>query len=506
VPPSRRLSDKYLRRWLFLIHRWIGIASCLLFCIWFASGLVMHYVPYPSLSQLDGLAGSQRIDWQSVRALPSKIVSPGGSVELAMRDGAPVWRIADNDGIWTLLSASTGRALPPVGRAYARREAARFSGFAATDAEIILHDQWTVGGGFDAHRPLWKVGLNDRAGTILYISSATGSVVQRTTRSARFWNWLGSVPHWIYPTLLRQDNGLWRQVVMWVSGPCIAAAVTGFWIGLLRTRAGGRRYAGGRMTPYHGWMLWHHVAGLAGGLFLIAWIFSGWLSVDPGRIFAHRQGEPAALRRYAGNPMPEPAALARLRTLSSRAVLVQFRSDAGIRSAAIHASDGSRQIVAMETMTPAPLATRTIMKASDALVPGGRRVEAQLVTEPDSYWYAVGSRPILPVLQLRFDDSRQTWLYFDPRTGELLAQMGVRRRLYRWLFDMLHRWDLNIMLRHAPAREMLLWMGSLLGLAVSASGLVLGWRRLARPKGQQSVQKPSGSGGGGASISGAKVT
>ncbi len=31
-----------------LIHRWIGIAACLLFAMWFASGLVMLYVPYPA--------------------------------------------------------------------------------------------------------------------------------------------------------------------------------------------------------------------------------------------------------------------------------------------------------------------------------------------------------------------------------------------------------------------------------------------------------------------------
>ena len=39
------------RRWLYIVHRWVGIASALLFAMWFASGLVMLYVPYPSLSE-----------------------------------------------------------------------------------------------------------------------------------------------------------------------------------------------------------------------------------------------------------------------------------------------------------------------------------------------------------------------------------------------------------------------------------------------------------------------
>ncbi|GAA3259058.1 hypothetical protein GCM10020258_20610 [Sphingomonas yabuuchiae] len=111
---------------------------------------------------------------------------------------------------------------------------------------------------------MWKVALADAAGTELYISSLIGQPVQRTTQGQRFWNWLGSVPHWIYPTVLRRDRETWRQAVMWVAGPCIAVALTGLWIGILRLRVGRRRYRGGRMTPYRGWMLWHHVSGLAG--------------------------------------------------------------------------------------------------------------------------------------------------------------------------------------------------------------------------------------------------
>jgi len=36
---------------LSTIHRWWGIAFCLLFAMWFASGIVMHFVPYPTRSE-----------------------------------------------------------------------------------------------------------------------------------------------------------------------------------------------------------------------------------------------------------------------------------------------------------------------------------------------------------------------------------------------------------------------------------------------------------------------
>ena len=44
-------------RALVLIHRWLGVAFCLLFAMWFASGMVMHFVPFPSLEENERVAG-----------------------------------------------------------------------------------------------------------------------------------------------------------------------------------------------------------------------------------------------------------------------------------------------------------------------------------------------------------------------------------------------------------------------------------------------------------------
>jgi hypothetical protein len=35
-------------RLLATLHRWWGVAFCLLFAMWFASGIVMHFVPFPA--------------------------------------------------------------------------------------------------------------------------------------------------------------------------------------------------------------------------------------------------------------------------------------------------------------------------------------------------------------------------------------------------------------------------------------------------------------------------
>ena len=135
--------------------------------------------------------------------------------------------------------------------------------------------------GFDRHRPLYRIALNDNAGTELYVSSVTGEVVLDTTRRERAWNYVGSVTHWIYPTLLRRSHGAWDVTVWSLSLVALIAAISGSMLGILRVKIAHRR----AVSPYSGWQKWHHVLGLACMTFVLTWIFSGWLSMDHGRLF-----------------------------------------------------------------------------------------------------------------------------------------------------------------------------------------------------------------------------
>lgn len=469
------------RRWLYLIHRWVGIASCLFFAMWFLSGLVMLYVPYPSLTSAETLARAEAIDWRAV-VIPPPIDDKRIPQELLleMRDGRPVWRIERWEGDRRTVSADAGALPAPIDPAYAARVARRFGRAPAAKVERIVRDQWTVSGNFDRHRPLWKVALADALGTELYVSSSTGGIVQSTTHSERVWNWLGSVPHWLYPTVLRQDNSVWRQVVMWISGPSIAAAVAGMWIGILRTRTGSRRFKGGRMTPYHDWMLWHHVAGLVGGGFLVAWIFSGWLSVDPWHVFRSAEPDAAAVRAYAASDAMPIVRLDRLRTAGSGAVRARLIDNARTPLVLLEYPDGKRATLDIATLAPASPTKWAIVVAARRLRHGARMIAFDRLTTPDAYWYEPGGHPRLPVLRLRFDDHPATWLYIDPATGDLLATVDRRRRAYRWAFDLLHKWDLNVLTRHRPLWDLLLWLFSIVGLVTSVSGIWLGWKRLRR--------------------------
>ena len=474
------------KRWLYIVHRWIGICTCLLFAIWFVSGLVMIYVPFPALTTQERLAGLEPIDWRRVDVSPADALAAAGiavpkAMALEMRDGAPVWRVDPWDGPQGSVKAGQ-MPLGLVDADMARRVAARFGHAPVRSLERIERDQWTVAGSFNRHRPLWKAELDDPAGTVLYVSSTSGAVVLDTRRQERVWNWLGSVPHWIYPTVLRQDNAAWRQVVMWVSGPCIAVAFTGMWIGILRMRIGSRRFRGGRITPYRGWMWWHHIAGLTGGIFLLAWIFSGWLSVDPGRMFSSPGISRAAQIAYAGAASPPPLALDRLAHVAAGAKRLELRWIAGRPLVIIVRASARPVTLDATTLELAGLSERMILHAAAQLMPGAHIMQADRLSEPDAYWYELGALPQLPVLRVKYDDPERTWAHIDPATGAFLGHLDSRRRLYRWLFDLLHKWDLNGLTLHRPVWDILLWILSLPGLVISVSGIWIGWARLTHRK------------------------
>src|SRR6516162_3523472 len=46
--PPRQSGDLPKMRALATVHRWWGVVFCLLFAMWFASGIVMHFMPFPA--------------------------------------------------------------------------------------------------------------------------------------------------------------------------------------------------------------------------------------------------------------------------------------------------------------------------------------------------------------------------------------------------------------------------------------------------------------------------
>jgi len=294
--------------------------------------------------------------------------------------------------------------------------------------------------------------------------------VLATTRMQRLWNWLGTVPHWIYFTPLRANQPLWRQVILWTSGPTILLGVTGIWIGILRLR-----------SHYRGWKNWHQWSGIAGGVFLLSWIVSGWLSVNPNGWFSGSSPGGEALLRYAGHDGADlPADFDELAHESARTV--RFFHIDGMPIAALFATDGAERLVDARTGERVALTDDQLIHAARRLLPHDRLIEHERIEAYDSYWYAHHSHPPLPVLRVAFDDSQHTWFYSDPATGSVLDLLDDGGRRFRWWFNALHRLDFSWLMQNRALWHVTVWVLCLVGLITSVSGTVIGWRRLRRKK------------------------
>src|SRR6187402_2335194 len=87
---------------IILLHRWLGIAFCLLFAMWFASGIVMHFVPFPSLTEAERIDGLPAIEASPGLRSPAEAagaVKDAARVRLLQRVDGPVYLVSSTSGV-----------------------------------------------------------------------------------------------------------------------------------------------------------------------------------------------------------------------------------------------------------------------------------------------------------------------------------------------------------------------------------------------------------------------
>lgn len=467
-----------MKRHIYLWHRYLGIALCLLIAMWFASGIVLMYVGYPSLDDDARLAGLPALEPGEELMPPQAIVERHGDVDalrLNAAPGRPAYHLQQG-GEWLSVDATTGEPLtledmdlPTAVRRQADAD--------VVDLEPVEVDQWTVSGRLNAHRPLIRARMDDDAVSWLYLSSHTGEVVQATTRLERGWNWVGAVVHWIYPWQLRQHPELWRQLVIWLCVPAIALIITGTVVGFWRLRVR-RRYKGGRMTPYRGWQRWHHILGIACVVFVFTFMVSGLLSMNPGRVFTSPAPDAGQRDAWADGPLITEAAApdALLDAVPNGVRELEWDRQAGTALVHLHGTGTSR--VRQADGQPFEPDADALVARAEGLVSDGSINEATRLTEYDHYYYARHRDRPLPVLRLRFDDTASTTLYIDPQTAAIESRIDHSGRWRRWLYNGLHSLDFPVLWERRPLWDVVVLALSLAGLAFSLTGVVIGWKRL----------------------------
>ncbi|WP_156352857.1 MULTISPECIES: PepSY domain-containing protein [unclassified Sphingomonas] len=462
-------------------HRWLGIVTCLVFALWFASGAVLLFKPFPSLPRGDQLTLERPVAVGVVAVSPAQamaVAGGGDTLRLVQRGAVPAYIVGTAKGA-VPVDARSGVRLPPIDQATAAAIAARLGAASAVAGPAFDYDQWIVHNRFDPLRPFFRLDLHDAAGTQLYLSARTGELAQRTTRRDRGWNWVGAVLHWAYFTPIRSSFTLWDRTVWFLSLVALLVAVAGTILGVIRTLAA-QRQRRPALTFYRlRWMRWHHLLGLFASGFVLTWILSGWLSMDHGRLFSRGHAPDAALARYARQSLPAAVMPIRPETFTRYGTARELSFTAVGGSAIVTAwQPGGTVVRAFADGAPldagrvAALAGRGIAAAwPGAPVPPSRAVPAT-----DTYALAEGW-PATALLFAGVPGVRPD-IVVNGTDGQILTVLDRSRKAYAWIYYALHTFNFPGLTAHPLLRRIIVFIPLMFGFAFSITGVVIGCQRL----------------------------
>ncbi len=426
---------------LIIVHRYVGVVLGVIMTLWCVSGFVMMYQGFPETSQQERLAGLPPLELSGVLAtLPMEGDESANGLRIEMLNGAPVVRL----GRESAFDLRTGAAVNPLDESGARGVAATFAAGNGIDGEIakielIKDDQWVVSGA--RQQPLYRAEFADKDNTLVYVNGTSGEVVQDANAGERFIAWLGAIPHWLYPALLRTNQPLWFGTVVWLSAIGCFLVVTGMVIGFIRLR--GRS---GKWWPYRNrpmWM-WHHVFGTFAGILVLTWTFSGLLTMQPWGLF---ESEPSLEREEIASSMTWAEAQPVIRAASEdtdAANIVSLRGAPFMGKAYLIAQmrDGTRVRIGANGRSPLTQAeVEAGLRARGGAVSAGK---FDVLTREDDYYYGHKREMEFPVYRLVIDDADQTHVYFNGTTGDARIVDATSKR-YRWLESGLHSLDFSFL-------------------------------------------------------------
>jgi hypothetical protein len=480
-----------IRRSLVAVHRWLGVALSLNLFVWFVSGVGMMYWDFPSVSAADRFARSPVLDGNAIRVSLADAFDAAGlqsadEMRLDTFDGRPVYRLRTG-GTQRIVYADSRELRQSISRDQIDRIASQWVGRSIATATVRAADavdQWTVQLPLTRLKPLWLYAWPE--GEQVYVSQASGEVVQYTTRASRIGAYVGAIPHWLYVTPLRKNGPTWSRIVIGLSAVATVVGVLGLTIGLWTLSPSARYRRGGVAVrlPYRGWKRWHAVLGLLVGVAAVTWAFSGMLSMDPFPL----PGDPpqtedveSALRgSIATAPFQSLSLPAALASLGKRVKQIECITTTNESFYLATLESGDTEIVSLSGTPRATLATEQVATLVRAVVKPDDIAETRVLEEYDRYYLDRHHRRPLPVVLVRLADRDHTRFYIDPKTARLVGAYSARNWVTRWLYHGLHSLDFPWLYRYRPLWDVVVGAFMIGGATLCFTSLVLAWQVLGR--------------------------
>jgi hypothetical protein len=504
----------YILRFLIFFHRWVGIALCVVFLLWFPSGIGMMYWGFPGVSAEDRLDHSPKLDPAKIVLSPEEaaekagIEASPGQVRLNSFDGRPVYRFGGGGGRGgrrggdggRIIYADTGEEQVSVSAEMLDRIASSWTGrpFAeTTKLSIEEPDQWTVAGQLRS-RPVYKYSWPD--GQQVYLNGTTGEVVQYTTFAKRVQAHLSAIPHWLYYTPLRKHQPQWLEFMIWSSIIGTVGAIIGIVVAVWMYSPAKKYRVEGQPTgvPYRGQKRWHWILGIIFGLATVTWTFSGLMTLGPFPIMQRltqpaqqpqqreagrggQQGIAGALRGrvkmsdFSAHPRD---VLAKVPQLDVREL--EWTSFAGTPLFNANLAGGKSELVSLDGVTVDRFGTKRITEIVKSAVPNPEALDIAVIYQYDLYYLDRNRERPLPVIRVLMNDAENTRYYIDPKSVRVVSTYSNRNWVNRWLDSALHSLSFPFLYNHRPLWDIVVITFMLGGTALCVTSLLLAWRVLGR--------------------------
>ena len=527
----RKLLD--WRKVLIYSHRWLGIGIGVMSVVWFISGIVLVYYGMPHITAGERLFRMPPLDLSSVAVTPAEAAKNAGltgkkspsRLRIAMLGDRPVYRFNSGPtfGIWTVVYADNGEPMKKMDATTSMDLLRKFvPERAATlhyDAFLTEPDNFVMYPFLQEHLPMHRIAMGDSAGTEYYVSAQSGEAVMKTDTMGRILGFSGYIMHRLF--WWRQKTW-WNTVLIPLSLIGIIATLSGLIVGVWRFSPSAR-FRQKRVpshSPYSSWMKWHHYAGLIFGLITFTWMFSGAVTVHaiPGigdspmskkqrdavsggslslkpLTIAGVQGAAKAmgatfpvremeLTQFEGKPYflaYRPPAAGEVEPWVSRSV-TEFISPLLDHDHLFAPATGAEQVAFRQ------FDDKEMLEIARKAMPGVTIRDTSWLQQFDSYYYdrlssfdlgKIKDVRSLPVLRVRFDDPKETWLYLSPQHGQLV-KYDANDRLNRWAYYGLHSLDFSVLFSRRPVWDVIVLLLLVGGGLLSATTLVPTWDRVVR--------------------------
>lgn len=476
-------------KWFHRLHRTLGQVLSVLFVLWFLSGFVMIYHNFPRITESERYHGLATCDTSACATADSllRLLPAGRLTALALTtDGHGGVRLTyTSDGQTRTIGAHT-TAEGRVAYDEILRYATRLNPAPILRVDTVRHlDRWLT---YDRNLddlPAYRFHYADASE--LYVSSRTGEGVQHSTRTDRFWAWIGAIPHWIYLFNLRHYTGLWRNTVIILSGVGALMCLFGLIVGvrmIVRQWRQRRRLGSPYRRPLY---RWHHVLGLFFGLFVFTFAFSGMMSLQKVPQWLIRTHAPDLAVAASDRSLPLAPAdypLDYRQLLSAYNGQVQKIAWCGFGRRPYYRVVVSDSALCVDAATPdvrpLSLTAGEVEGFVRDLLPESH-VQATLLRDYDDYYIHKRMQLPLPVYRLMADDPDRSSFYINPQTAEV-RYFNANTRARKWTYQALHSFSVKWILDRPVLWHVLMFGSMVGGTIVSLTGLWLLLRRLRRKR------------------------